>query len=583
MSTHKSSKKAQRKIAPKNSAKETPEKQCDRMEISTAKQQQTPQRVSQNPSTPRVVKNAPPRAKANHFFSPFSNNVLRGMSSGDPKALEKLYQTAKRMSEQHSAQWDHRKMLKRDSLSDTDWETAVSTQFDNWGNDTLNRNQAQSDYYNRCIREAQINKEAGDITTLEASKAIVEAEERLADLSRDDVVLRSHRHTLKGGYLDTYLRDNAADMALVDLMITRYQAPHGHTAWPKYEKRTPDAQERFRKRLINRYASLIDESHYWCPISRTSVEKQRIKATHLVPYNTGEANCDYAFGKAETSHGHLMCAPNGLMLHQDFEELLDAARIIIVPASKGDIDPETAQVVDLDHDKEPYKVQVLDKTLIRTKTQGDGVITSLLDGRILEFKNKNRPKKRYLYFVAIINLMRRRRCLAPGWNEDKKALGTEVWTSPGEYLRESTMRCIMRFVGLMEDPDEILRQGPTLSGSPKETPTDVETSQRILLNISPAQRSRETKAVRHVQGSLQSRLYTTTFRENPTSNANSFASMHRIQAAEDEDDDDESGEESKEEEDVERHLDDSDEESREEDYGESDEDDGSPSLNDRLS
>lgn len=122
-----------------------------------------------------------------------------------------------------------------------------------------------------------------------------------------------------------------------------------------------------------------------------------MKAAHLVPYNTGEANCDYAFGKAETSHGHLMCASNELMLHRDFQELLDAGRIIIVPASKGDMDPETAQVVDFAHDKEPYKVRVLDKTLITKKMQGEGVMRSVLDGKFLEFKNKNRPKKRYSF------------------------------------------------------------------------------------------------------------------------------------------------------------------------------------------
>lgn len=118
------------------------------------------------------------------------------------------------------------------------------------------------------------------------------------------------------------------------------------------------------------------------------------------------------------------------------------------------------------------------------------------------------------------------------------------------------MRCIMRFVGSMEDPDEILRQGPTLSGSPEETPTDVETSRRTLLSISPTQRARKEKAVRQVQGSLQSLLYTTTFREKPTFSASSFVSMHQVQGADDGDDDDESGEESKEEEDVKRYLDD---------------------------
>lgn len=56
-----------------------------------------------------------------------------------------------------------------------------------------------------------------------------------------------------------------------------------------------------------------------------------------------------------------MSEGNGLMLERTVEQALNQGRIIIVPAVKGDIDPETQTAVDFNADSEPYKVKVLDK------------------------------------------------------------------------------------------------------------------------------------------------------------------------------------------------------------------------------
>jgi len=58
-------------------------------------------------------------------------------------------------------------------------------------------------------------------------------------------------------------------------------------------------------------------------------------------------------------------------MHMAFEKALDSGRIIIVPALKGDRDPKSGLEVDFENDKDLFKVQVLDKSLINGNTLRD--------------------------------------------------------------------------------------------------------------------------------------------------------------------------------------------------------------------
>jgi hypothetical protein len=60
----------------------------------------------------------------------------------------------------------------------------------------------------------------------------------------------------------------------------------------------------------------------------------------------GEASCDHLFGPHDESGKgtHLFSPSNGLPMHRHFERALDSGRIIIVPALKGDRDPESGKV-----------------------------------------------------------------------------------------------------------------------------------------------------------------------------------------------------------------------------------------------
>jgi hypothetical protein len=140
----------------------------------------------------------------------------------------------------------------------------------------------------------------------------------------------------------------------------------------------------------------------WCPIAREWFgEHRNIIAAHLVPYNMGEVNCDHLFGPLDNSdtRGHLFSLENGLPMQETFKWALDSGRIIIVPAHKGDRDPKTGKEVDFGNDKEPLKIQVLDKSLVDEKGLAKRigpVLILYLHGRILEFRTDFRPSKQYL-------------------------------------------------------------------------------------------------------------------------------------------------------------------------------------------
>ncbi|KAL5466290.1 hypothetical protein PMIN06_000258 [Paraphaeosphaeria minitans] len=414
--------------------------------------------------------------------------------------LQELIKDTKRKSEQHSAEWGSPKKLKRDlSMTEDDWTQVIVSQYDQWHQATLANNEMQIRAFSSCLQEYQKNRDSGDLPQAKATELITEAEKKINELTTENIILRSHEYTVKGQYLDSYRRASQTDMAYVDLLVARFLPPYGHTEWFKAAAgRNQQEQDRFRSNVIKRYGSKAQhkngEDIIWCPIARRAFRAKNVTAAHLVPYSTGEANCCYLFGDTDSPRGHLMDPSNGLMLHSDFEELIDASRIIISPASMEDVDPETQKKVDFD-DHEPYKVQVLDASLKVIKADEErtgGIDGDKLDGRILFFKNENRPKKRYLWFVAVINIARRRRCRVQNWEKDKDILGTEMWASPGEWVRRSTMHCIMCRIGFDPTPEETLKLGPTLEGSPEVSPICQEISDRMSLKTS------RTGSARHV-------------------------------------------------------------------------------------
>ena len=78
------------------------------------------------------------------------------------------------------------------------------------------------------------------------------------------------------------------------------------------------------------------------------------------------------------------------------------------------------------------------------------VQTAKLDGKVLQFPNNFRPAKRYLYFAFVASLLRRQRHEVPGWWRNRfDSILQEVWATPGECLRRSTVLTLAHRIGHM--------------------------------------------------------------------------------------------------------------------------------------
>jgi hypothetical protein len=184
------------------------------------------------------------------------------------------------------------------------------------------------------------------------------------ELSLRNAIMRTCEHGMRGSFLDMYLRHSATDMAYVDELVMRSisstldgkaQGSFGLNVSKRYDSGQYGS-------ILSSWRDLLGANlQTWYPMSGQYWLGNETRLTQLVPHNLGESNCRYIFGDAETSFlDHLMNPENGLILHKSFAKALDEGEIIVVPASRDDIDLRTKDKVDFSKDKEPYKLQILD-------------------------------------------------------------------------------------------------------------------------------------------------------------------------------------------------------------------------------
>jgi len=462
---------------------------------------ETPQQVSAMPSKLEVIKRrcTNPISGTPFDLKSLPDQIKRKISTSSSIGDTELWANIKDMRKKHhdhEAKWEARQRLERGpDDSQQEWEDAITKQYNEWYNDSLHINTRLCEVSRTLIKKLQQYLESGDdVPASQARTVILMAEETIANATRDNIILKAYKNKVGGEFLDAHLRAKYIDMAYVDAIIARQEVPWGGVATLKAGKRDESIQKRWSKGLFKSYGASFNGKE-WCPIAREwyNCEDKKVVAAHLVPYNTGEVNCDHLFGPPDNGDDgtHLFSLSNGLPMHGDFERALDSGRIIIVPTLKGDRDPESGVEVDFENDKQPFKIQVLDRSLI-DEDKGAAkhistVLTSNLHGRFLEFKTDFRPSKRYLWFVAITTLARRRRCRVPGWTKDTEALGNNVWATPGQWLRRSTMHCIMRQIGFEERPEPLFERGPFLRGGAGETAQCREIAERVALSFSTLQ------------------------------------------------------------------------------------------------
>jgi len=293
--------------------------------------------------------------------------------------------------------------------------------------------EAELDAVERSIKVLmdEYNKGALDINDATKDKEIMLLEKKARNLRCTFVVRRSQTFQLAGEVADKISLEDAEvplfvkDWSYVDLLVSRYQTPANATL-EIFRPRDTKAQDRFRARIFKAYGVNGEAS---CCLSGAIAN---VVAAHIVPYNIGENNAAYLFGESTHQDGHVMCPQNGLPMLKFFKEAFDEGKFTIIPG--GD---------NLDE----WKVTVLDKDFARLLDKDP--LLPQIHGRVLEFKTDFRPAKRYLYFAHLITTLRRQRYECTGWWRDVPPGISDVWATPGEYLRKSALIVLARRVGHM--------------------------------------------------------------------------------------------------------------------------------------
>ncbi|KAI1818600.1 hypothetical protein GGS20DRAFT_527804 [Poronia punctata] len=281
----------------------------------------------------------------------------------------------------------------------------------------------------------------------------------LSDLFVERVHMRTSRFELAAREVDAEMwnkRAHAEDWAYVDQIVTRIKEPSGATVTMK-NPRDSGKQERWRKDIIKAYGAKGDKEKIWCPISRRHLAAWMTVAAHIVRYNVGDPAAVHLFGPSKSSDGHIWSIQNGIPLCKEYEDMLDDARMAIVPSTDG----SGLMVVLFD---EAEREEEEDPTCQYPTGKG-------LHGRTLEFLTDHRPSMRYLYFAFVTNILRRQRFEVDGWWKDRlEHASVPFFPTPGKWVRETMLRKLAVRIGHLpvDDAGKFAQlANPSLMGASK--------------------------------------------------------------------------------------------------------------------
>ncbi|CAK7229584.1 hypothetical protein SEUCBS140593_007294 [Sporothrix eucalyptigena] len=243
-------------------------------------------------------------------------------------------------------------------------------------------------------------------------------------------------------------RDAIEDWAVIKGLLRNYPDLEGgrKTLRPS---RTEAQQRLFRTKLESAYGSGPGAGFKmsYCPIAQTRVSGT--VAAHIVNVNVGGRTAGALFGDGLD---HIWSPRNGLIIDGEYEQLLDNDKALILPVSFL----SCGKKHDNNNEEQPeeFVFHLLTKDIGDAPTFVWGYDT--LHNRKLKFLNKFRPSRRYLFFKAVVTLLRRRRADIDGhWNDlaDLPDIGKTMWATLGPYLKNSILYRFAREVGCLTKQD----------------------------------------------------------------------------------------------------------------------------------
>ncbi|KAJ5888350.1 hypothetical protein N7495_008391 [Penicillium taxi] len=235
------------------------------------------------------------------------------------------------------------------------------------------------------------------------------------------------------------------ERAYRDTIIQRVMNATGKQTAQKFD------QSEFKKN-VNEYYNVSDGQKTYCHVLALWLDKSQVKAAHLIPKSMSPDELAHIFGDNDVVTS---LPQNGLSLHHKVESLLDKGDIVIIPMLGKAMNPTAWRVVVLN--------SALDGDIVWQKDRRDGEkpeITRVrdLDGKVLIFRNDNRPRRRYLYFRFIVSYMwQKRRQTANSMDVlAEKTDARKFWPSGGSYLQKSTLQTLARCISGCEIPDDLI-------------------------------------------------------------------------------------------------------------------------------
>ncbi|KAI1148732.1 hypothetical protein F4825DRAFT_454143 [Nemania diffusa] len=129
-------------------------------------------------------------------------------------------------------------------------------------------------------------------------------------------------------------------------------------------------------------------------------------------------------------------------------------------------------------DSKDLMVIVLDQEMLDNKDEDVDQLIPFgrkLHGRTLQFQNEYRRAMRYLYFNFAMNILRRQRYAVDGWWRDRiQYAGIPFFPTPGEWIKETTLRRIAIRIGHLPAEEARSFVGKEGSGGSEEGVGDEE-------------------------------------------------------------------------------------------------------------
>ena len=241
-------------------------------------------------------------------------------------------------------------------------------------------------------------------------------------------------------------------------LLALYRHENAHRNKNDQRKWSKQVQERYDVVQPVQERDEVSRKKGWCPVVRGWVHYGKLKAAnredlvgktaHLVPHKLGSNTAGLIF--ATEGEDVIWSVSNALWLHPKVEKAFDDGKIIIVPTSPIETSNE-------------FKLRVIDQSLLEKSNRKFGDKSQYdrteLDGRALQFRNDERPSKRFLYFHYLMVMEDTMRTCE---EEDAKSkMGAlfepvSVWATPGSYLEKGVLNTLSKRIVERRIPPDLL-------------------------------------------------------------------------------------------------------------------------------